>query len=190
MIQKHIKIQPQAVNIPINSGLIARHNDAQVIQITSPRQSQSSEKLKIKPDVTTKPITVPITRNTTKQPLIINDNTLQSNPLQKDNNTCQIQIHVPNEPHELPTCGDKINKTNQNINNQQHLKPTIPQTKNVNAELQPQPIQLYDTPRKLMIDDVPDHRQHMLEMQNLLAKLKNDQKPEHTAIQMNNDRLI
>ena len=63
--------------------------------------------------------------------------------------------------NKLPT------KTNQNINNQQHLKPTIPQKKNINAELQPQPIQLYDTPRKLMIDDVPDHIQHMLEMKNL-----------------------
>ena len=114
---------------------------------------------------------------------------LVSRPFSNNSKKKTKKGHCTNQ-HEPSTCGDKINHTNQNMDIQQTSKLTILQKKNINAELQPQPIQFYNTQRKLMIDDVSDHRQHMLEMQNLLAKLKNDQKPEHTAIQMNNNRLI
>ena len=210
IIQKHIKVQPQTANIPIQSGLITKHNDTHVIQIHSPRNSMAIEHLKTKQEQTN--IKTPCTNMQSFTPLKsstpkINNKEIQNKektdtskpqePVIKQkqetkiicNTTACKELHRPQQKQE------KTNNVECNTTACRHShKQIVPQKIKLNVDSNNQPIVLYDIPRKLNISDLPTHEQQMLEMNQLIAKLKTEKddqkKHEQTSIEMTKERFI
>ena len=210
IIQKHIKVQPQTANIPIQTGLITKNNDTHAIQIHSPRNSMTIEHLKTKQEQTN--VQTPCTTMQSFMPLKsstpkINNKEIQNQgktatskppePIIKQKQEADIVCNTTacKESHKPQQKQEKRNNIECNTTACGHShKQPAPQKIKFNVDSQNQPIALYDIPRKLNISDLPTHEQQMLEMNQLIAKLKTEKdeqkKHEHTTIDMTKERFI
>ena len=130
------------------------------------RKAEETDKHEIK---VSEPITlkdVKIHPNTTNIPVT-------SSFITKNNEKCVINITSPK--HSLhDKHKPKLNDANYN-NQQLQTFQQEPTASSHNITLAPNEIVTYDIPRNLRVQDLPSHEQQMLEMKQLIAKLKTEQ---------------